>query len=316
VESEKATNDAAASIRSIADTYGRNADLAETFVTDAASITAQEALDENVIDLMAPSTEALLGDLAGSSVTLADGTTATFPADLADRPIDERTMSPLVGFLHTLFDPNLAFLFFWLGLALIVLELLVPGHIFSGTVGTLLLIVAVVSFGLLPVRLAGILLLIAAVVLLLVELSAPGLGIWGIAGIICLVLGGVFLFNGAGGVHVSPILIGAVAIGAALFFGIAVAKLLQIRHLPAAQGPDVVVGKEGVVVGDGFGPEGGVVRVAAEEWRARSDAGALPGGTHITVTAIDGLILTVDPLHDGEAPAGVPTPASEGGNDR
>jgi membrane-bound serine protease (ClpP class) len=316
VENEKATNDAAASIYSIADTYGRNAELAQTFVTDAASISAQQALDENVIDLIAPSTEALLTELAGSTVTLADGSTVTLPADLAQRSIDERTMSPLVGFLHTLFDPNLAFLFFWLGLALIVLELLVPGHIFSGTIGTLLLIIAVVSFGLLPVRLAGILLLIAAAVLLLVELSAPGLGIWGIAGLICLVLGGIFLFNGAGGVHVSPMLIGAVAIGAGLFFGIAVAKLLQIRHLPAAQGPGVVVGKEGVVIGDGFGPEGGVVRVAAEEWRARSDAGALPGGTHITVTAIDGLVLTVDPLLDEDGPAGVPTPASEGGNDR
>jgi membrane-bound serine protease (ClpP class) len=316
VESEKATNDAAASIRSIAETYGRNADLAETFVTDAASISAQQALDEDVIDTIAPSTEALLSDLAGTTVALGDGSSATLPDDLAQRPIDERSMAPLVGFLHTLFDPNLAFLFFWLGLALIVLELLVPGHIFSGTIGTLLLIIAVVSFGLLPVRLAGILLLIAAVVLLLVELSAPGLGVWGIAGIVCLVLGGVFLFNGAGGVQVSPALIGAVAIGAALFFGIAVAKLLQIRHLPAAQGPDVIVGKDGVVVGDGFGPEGGVVRVAAEEWRARSDAGALPGGTHVTVTAIDGLVLTVDPLRDEDAPAGVPTPATEGGNDR
>jgi membrane-bound serine protease (ClpP class) len=316
VENEKATNDAAASMRSIAETYGRNAELAETFVTDAVSISAQQALDGDVIDLIAPSGEALLNELAGSSVTLGDGSTVTFPADLAERPIDERTMSPLVGFLHTLFDPNLAFLFFWLGLALIVLELLVPGHIFSGTIGTLLLIIAIVSFGLLPVRLAGILLLIAAVVLLLVELSAPGLGIWGLAGIVCLVLGGVFLFNGAGGVQVSPVLIGIVAIGAALFFGIAVAKLLQIRHLPAAQGPDVVVGKQGVVVGDGFGPDGGVVRVAAEEWRARSAAGALPGGTRITVTAIDGLVLTVDPLHDEGAPAGVPTPSTEGGNDR
>jgi membrane-bound serine protease (ClpP class) len=316
VENEKATNDAAASIYTIAESYGRNAELAETFVTDAASISAQQALEGNVIDLIAPSTEALLGELAGTTVTFADGSTTTLPDELADLPIDERTMSPLVGFLHTLFDPNLAFLFFWLGLALIVLELLVPGHIFSGTIGTLLLIIAVVSFGLLPVRLAGILLLIAAVVLLLVELSAPGLGIWGLAGIVCLVLGGVFLFNGAGGVQVSPALIGAVAIGAALFFGIAVAKLLQIRHLPPAQGPGVIIGKEGVVLGDGFGPDGGVVRVAAEEWRARSDAGALAGGTHVTVTAIDGLVLTVDPVHEEDAPAGIPTPVTEGGNDR
>jgi membrane-bound serine protease (ClpP class) len=316
VETEKVTNDAIASIRSIAETYDRNADVAASFVSDAESITATEALDQDVIDLVAPSTEALLGELAGSTVTLADGSTVTLPDDLEDRPIDERSMSPLVGFLHQLFDPNLAFLFFWLGLALIVLELLVPGHIFSGTVGTILLIIAIVSFGLLPVRLAGILLLIAAVALLLAELSAPGLGVWGIAGIVCLVLGGVFLYNGSGGVHVSPGVIALVAIGAALFFGIAVSKVLQIRKLPAAQGPDVIIGKEGVVVGGGIGPDGGVVRVAAEEWRARTDAGPLPGGTHVTVTALDGLVLTVEPLPLEDAPAEVPTPATEGGNDR
>jgi membrane-bound serine protease (ClpP class) len=312
VETEKATNDAVASIRSIAETYDRNADVAASFVSDAASITANDALEQDVIDLVSPSTEALLETLAGSTVILADGSEVVLPSDLADRPIDERSMSPLVGFLHQLFDPNLAFLFFWLGLILIVLELLVPGHIFSGTVGTLLLIIALVSFGMLPVRLAGILLLIAAVVLLLVELSAPGLGIWGIAGIVCLVLGGVFLFNGTGGVQVSPVVIGIVAIGAGLFFGVVVAKVLEVRKLPVAQDVGTVVGKGGVVVGAGIGPDGGVVRVAAEEWRARSDAGAIPGGTPVKVTSLDGLVLTVEPQPLDDAPADVSTPGTEG----
>ena len=86
-------------------------------------------------------------------------------------------MGGFVGFLHTLLDPTLAFIFFWLGLALIVLELLVPGHIFSGTLGTAMLILAIVSFGVLPVQLIGIVLLVAAAVLMIVELNAPGFGV-------------------------------------------------------------------------------------------------------------------------------------------
>jgi membrane-bound serine protease (ClpP class) len=313
VETQKVTEDAVASIRSIAETYGRNADVAESFVRDATSITAEDALDEQVIDRISPSTGSLLGALAGTTVQLGDGREVTLPDDLAGREIDQRSMAPGVAFLHVLFDPNLAFLFFWLGLGLIVLELLVPGHIFSGTIGTILLILAIVSFGLLPIRLVGILLLIASVVFFLVELSAPGLGVWGIAGVVALVLGGTFLYNGAGGVRVSPWVIAPVAVGAALFFGLVVSKVLSLRRLPPPPGPQAIVGTTGVVVGAALDPEG-VVRVAAEEWRARSSGGSIPGGTSIRVLSLDGLVLTVEPVDKEHDAAGRHATAAEGGN--
>ena len=262
-----------------------------------------------MIDLIEPNVDALLAAVSDTTVTLGDGSTTTIP-DLTDLDVVERSMSPGAGFLHDLFDPNLAFIFFWVGLLLIVIELIVPGHIFAGTIGTILLLTSLVSFGFLPVRLIGVVLLIASVVFFILEVKAPGLGIWSIAGLICLVGGGLFLYDGSGGVHVSPWVLIAVGGLVALFFGVAVSKLLAIRHMPPVpHGADALIGKEGVVLGAGLGPEG-VVRVGSEEWHAVSSAGPLRGDTKIRVTGLTGLKLTVEPIIDEPVPASVP---AEGG---
>jgi membrane-bound serine protease (ClpP class) len=308
--SEKVEQDAAAYMRGLAEQRGRNAELASTFVTESKSISAEEALEGNVIDLIAPSEQALLDEVDGMVVETSGGNDVTL--ETAGATITEVNMSPGVGFLHQLFDPNLAFIFFWLGLALIVLELIVPGHVFSGTLGTILLILAVVSFGLLPVRLIGIAFLVASIVFFVIELKMPGLGIWSLAGIASLIAGGLFLFDSSGGARVSPVVIVIVALAMAAFFGFVVAKALAMRHLPPAQGPEAVVGRDGVVLAGGLDPEG-VVRVAAEEWRARSDAGPLQEGSRIRVTKLDGLVLTVEPVHPEHASTGGAAPA-QGGN--
>ena len=302
----KVEQDAAATMRALAEQRGRNAELAATFVTESNSITAQEALDGNIIDLIASSEDELLDRVDGMDVGVADGATATVRT--AGATIDVVDMTPGVGFLHALFDPNLAFVFFWLGLALIVLELIVPGHVFSGTVGTILLLTSIASFGLLPVRLIGIALLVASVVFFVIELKMPGLGIWSIAGIASLVLGGLVLFDPAGGVRVSPFAIVPVAAFMALFFGFVVARALAMRHLPAAQGPQAIVGREGVVLPGGLDPEG-IVRVAAEEWKATSSEGPIREGSRIRVLKLDGLVLTVEPVAAEHAPAGRTQPA-------
>jgi membrane-bound serine protease (ClpP class) len=307
--SRKVEQDAAATIRGLAEETGRNADLAETFVTQSRSITAEEALDGGVIDLIAESEQGLLERIDGMTVDVAEG--AGVRLETAGAAVEEVPMGAGIRFLHGLFDPNLAFIFFWLGLALIVLELIVPGHVFSGTVGTILLILSIVSFGLLPVRLIGIALLIASIVFFVLELKVPGLGLWSLAGIATLVLGGFFLFDPSGGVRVSPFVIVPVAGFMALFFGFVVSKALAMRHLPPAQGPQAVVGREGVVLGDGLDPDG-VVRVAAEEWKATSAAGSIPAGAKIRVTRLDGLVLTVEPVEAEHAQTGGAAPARGG----
>ena len=309
---KKVKNDATAQIQSLATTYGRNADVAATFVTQAASITADQALADNVIDLISPSTDDLLSRLDGTSVQLGDGTTVTMHT--GDAVLQDETMGGFVGFLHTLFDPNLAFIFFWLGLALIVLELIVPGHIFSGTIGTLLLICALVSFGFLPVRIIGIALLVISVIAFVVELKAPGLGIWGAVGVICLVAGGWFLYDRSGGVSVSPYVLAPMAVVVALFFGVVVAAVLKVRNQPSILAGRTIVGQEGVALPTGVGPKGGVVRVASEEWRAIAPAGPISGGAKVRVTALDGLVLTVEPLGTEHVPAGPRAPGGEGGS--
>ena len=305
--SEKAINDAAALMRSLAETNGRNADLAVTFVTDATSITAEQALSENIIDLIAPTEGELLTQVSGQQVALANGTTVTLQTAGAD--VVDRQMGGFIGFLHRLLDPNLAFVFFWLGLGLIVLEIIVPGHIFSGVVGTILLVLAIISFGLLPVRLIGIGLLIASAVAFAVEAAHPGLGIWGILGLIALVLGGWFLYDRAGGEGVSIWTIIPVAVFVAIFFGLVVTKARQLRDFPPPLGPEAIVGREGIVLASGLTPSG-VVRVDSEEWKAVSGAGTIMGGAKVRVTGIDGFVLTVEPASAEPVAAGAVPPVS------
>lgn len=308
--SRKITNDAAASIRSIAQTYGRNTDVAETFVTQGASISAEEALTKGVIDLISPSSTQLLTELDGRTVTLGTGQAVTLHT--ADATIQEKNMGAFVGFLHALLDPNLAFIFFWLGLALIVLELIALGNI-SWT-GVVLMLLAIVSFGLLPVRLVGLGLLVVSVVAFVFELKAPGLGVWGTIGVIALLLGGWFLYDRSGGVEVSPLVLIPVAVLVSLFFGVVVAKAMRMRKMPPPAGREAIVGTHGVTLPSGVGPRGGVVRVASEEWRAVAPAGAIPGGHKVRVTGLDGLVLTVEALDDEHVPAVESRPAVEGGN--
>ena len=307
VLAQKVTEDAVGYIRSLAEQRDRNPDLAESFVREATSVSAEEALTERAIDLVEPTTESLLAAVDGRIVTVGDGNEVTLHT--AGVPIEDRNLSAGVAFLHALLDPNLAFIFFWLGLALIVLELIVPGHIFSGTIGTIMLVLSFASFGLLPVRLLGILFLVASVGFFLLELKVPGLGVWSVAGILTLLLGGEFLFNGAGGVHVSPLVTLPVAAAVAAFFGLAVAKLLEIRHKPAPLGPERFIGMEGVALDGGLSPQG-VVRVASEEWNATSARGPVPAGAMVKVTALDGLRLTVEPADEDEKAPAMP---EEGG---
>jgi membrane-bound serine protease (ClpP class) len=307
---QKVTNDATAKIRSYAQTYGRNQDVAASFVTEAASITSDEALRDGVIDYVSPSVQDLLAQLDGTKVQLGNGQEVTMHT--AGAQLQDEQMGAFVGFLHALLDPSLAFIFFWLGLGLIVLELIIPGHIFSGTIGTILLVLSIVSFGLLPVRVIGVVLLIASVVCFVVELKAPGLGIWGALGLLFLLLGGWFLYDRAGGVEVSPWALIGVAAFAALFFGVVVAAALKVRHQPSAWNR-TVIGREGVALAAGVGPKGGIVRVDSEEWRAVAPSGPIGGGAKVRVTSLDGLVLTVEPS-DGEHVGATDHPSTaEGG---
>ncbi|HJS26338.1 MAG TPA: nodulation protein NfeD [Actinomycetota bacterium] len=296
VASEKAVNDAAEYIVSIAEERGRNAEWAESAVRESESVSAEEALELGVIDLIAPDVPSLLRDVDGMTVEVAGGETVTL--DLTGATVKEEDLGAFAGFLHGLLDPNLAFVFFWLGLALIVAEFFIPGGV-AGTLGVLMLVSSLVALGMLPVQLIGVVLLVASLVFFVLELMHPGVGLPAIAGVISLVLGGVFLFDtSVPGVAVSWFVIVPVAVFAAFFFLVVIRQAMRLRHREVATRDEQLVGAEGTVVRS-LDPTG-VVKVAAEEWSARAVRGAPRTGDRVRVVKMEGLTLEVEPV---ESPA-------------
>ena len=307
IESAKATEDAVATIRSIAERQGRDVEWAISAVRDSASISAEQALEINVIDVIAPDLASLLEDIDGETITVAGGQTVTL--DLAGAPIREDGMGVFVGFLHALLDPNLAFIFFWVGLALIAIEFFVPGGI-AGTIGVLMFIASLVALGTLPVQLIGVGFLVASIVFFVLELLHPGVGVPTAGGVICVLLGGWFLFDtSVPGVRVSPLVIVPVAAFAALFFLVVVRAAMRMRHQRVITRDETLVGREGVVIKD-LDPRG-VVQVAAEDWTADAVRGQLRRGERVRVVEVDGLRLKVEPADEPRSlvePAEEPTP--------
>ena len=307
IEQKKVTNDAVAYIQSLANRNGRNAEWAKEAVVDAVSIPAEEALQKNVIDLIAPSVPALLSDIDGRRVEVAAGRTATLRT--AGASIETLSMGIGARILHALLSPDFAFIFFYLGLGLIVVELLHPGLSVPGIMGIVFLVAAFVTFGLLPVQIIGVVLLLASALFFLLELKHPGLGVATVGGVACLVLGGLTLFNpSVPNARVSLWVIVPVAGLLVLFFGTVVKAAMAARHMPAVGGIEGIVGREGVVE-DELDPEG-VVLVSSEQWSARSVAGQLPRGTRVRVVGVDRLRLDVEPIKE-QATA---VPLAEGGN--
>jgi membrane-bound serine protease (ClpP class) len=297
VEIDKVTNDAAAYIRSLADEWGRNAAWAEDAVRNSVSLSAEDALKQHVVDLVEPSNRALLNAAGGcgTTPTVTTGLLAsqgTLPG-LCGVAIVERPMGAVAGVLHALINPDLAFLFFFFGLALIVVELIHPGISVPGILGTLMLVTSFISFGLLPVRLVGIVLLLASAVCFLLELKHPGLGLPTVGGVVFLVMGALWLYSSSvPSAQVSPWLIVLVAAGLVVFFGFVIRGVMEARRMPRSAVPiHDLRGKTGVAL-DQLIPRGRV-RVERENWSAESTGDPIPAGSPIRVVDVKGLLLTV-----------------------
>ena len=294
VEQEKALNDAAAYIRSIAEQKDRNPDWAESAVREAASISAEEALRLGVIDSIEPSDAAVLSEYDGATVEK-NGQTITVVT--SEGELVEVGMGLGSRLLHGLLSPDFAFLFFYLGIALIIVEVLHPGISVPGILGVLSLIAAFAAFGMLPVELLGIVLLLASAGLFLLELKNPGVGVAGISAVVALIAGGLYLFDrSVPGASVSLWMILPVAGIMAAFFALVAPAALRARHLPVVSGLDSFVGREGVVTQD-LAPKG-VVHVGSELWSAESISGTVSEGQRVRVVAAEGLRLKVEPLKE------------------
>jgi membrane-bound serine protease (ClpP class) len=292
----KITNDAAAYIRALTAGHGRNADVAERMVRDALNLTAEEARATNLIDVVAPSQEALLTQLDGFRV---QGPKAGI-LRTADLRIEEHDMPLQYEILQLLVNPTIAFLLLSVGLLGLSIEIFSPGLIAPGVLGLISFLLGLYGTAQLPVTAAGILLLALAMALLIAEAHFNSHGILGAGGVLSLILSGLLLFNTNEGFGVSvPIVIAAgLLIGGFLAF--VVQRAFQARREPVRTGHEELVGALAEVRVP-LTPEGQVYTQGAL-WRARvSDgAGELRAGDRVRVESVDGLTLLVRPEPQAE----------------
>jgi membrane-bound serine protease (ClpP class) len=287
----KVINDAAASLRELAREHGRNVGFADAAVRKARNLGATEALNANVIDVMALTLPALLDKVDG---------TKTKPKGLVlhtkDAQITTVDMSLWQKILDTLIDPNLIVLFMSIGTLGLIVELWNPGLIFPGTVGAISLILGLFGLQVLPISAAGLLLMLLAFAFFAAEAFVPTHGAITLAGAVCFVLGAMLLFEPAGATYeVSlPAVIAMAATLAGLMAFVAF-KIVQVRKAPVVTGSSELLGQIGVVR-EALSPVG-VVFVRGELWRARSNGEPLGPGTAVKVDRIDDdLVLEVEPV--------------------
>ena len=286
----KAVNDAVAYIRSLAQMRGRNADWAEKAVREAASLSAEEALTEGVVDLIADDLDDLLVKLDGREVVVLGQTRRLRTAGLEMRAIEPDWRTRLLGIVT---NPNIAYVLMLIGIYGLILEFYSPGVLVPGVIGGICLLVALYSFQLLPINYAGFALILLGLALMVAEAFAPSFGILGIGGTIAFVIGSIMLLEtDVPGFRISWLLIGSIAVVSAGFFVLVMTLLVKSRRRPVVSGPEEMVGSSAQVI-DWKG-HAGTVRVHGEVWNARA-ARALASGRKVRVEKVDGLTLTVKP---------------------
>jgi membrane-bound serine protease (ClpP class) len=288
---QKVENDAEALLRSYVSKRNRNAEAAQAAAASSHSYTAQEALDQHLIDLIASNDWELLRALDGREITRMDGTKLTL--HLAGARIETLKSTLREDLLGWLVNPNIALLFLVCGALLIYLEFNVPGTIVPGALGTLMVLLAVFALGLLPIRFTSVLLLVAALVLLLLEAKFGGHGALAIAGIICLTFGTLTLVAApVPELAISPWVALAVSAAFGSITVFLVRLVVRAQRLKSRLGPSALVGSQARAM-EALNPEGHVL-VEGEIWRAVASE-PVPAGASLRVIGLDKYLLHVEP---------------------
>lgn len=295
----KVLEDAVSYIRGLAERHGRNADWAEEAVREAVNLGASEALEKNVVDVVADNMSSLLEQLDGRTVKMADGekTLATANMELTRADPDWRT-----NLLSVITDPNVAYFLMIIGFYGIIFELSNPGAIFPGVIGAICLILALFAFQVLSVNYAGLALILLGLAFIVGEAFMPSFGILGVGGIVAFVTGSIILMDGS---HqdISLPTIGGTALVVAGFTLWTVVRFIGLRRKHPVSGSEQIV-YEQVTALDKFrdhdGQYRGHVRLSGERWNAVSQA-PVKAGDRLHVTSIDGLTVHVEPDPTKEA---------------
>lgn len=300
-ERTKATNDAAAYMRMLATTRHHNASWAEEAVRQSVALTADEALQQQVIDRLSPDRASLLAALDGQTIQRDGRSIILRTRDAEVRPI---AMTIPEQLLHLIDDPNIAYLLLSVGAWALLAELFHPGSILPGTVGVLCLALALTALQSLPMSWTGLGLILGALVLFVLDVKAPTHGALTAAGLVTFIVGSLLLFSPVSWpgsafrrfeLEVSPALVGLIALGLTSFFAVAVRAGLRARRRPAMSIVSADVGASGIAVTD-LAPRGSV-RIHGAEWLAAADGEVIRRGEPVEVTGRQGLQLVVRRAH-------------------
>ncbi len=294
IMSGKVTNDAAAFIRSIAAKRNRNIEWAENAVRKSFAYSETEALEDSAIDLIAANERDLLNQVDGKTIALNSGTKTLHTKAAA---VEEYKMNFFQKFLHLISDPSIAYILLLMGMFGLLFELMSPGAIFPGVVGVISLILAYYAMHTLPVNIAGLALIVFALILFILEIKIVSHGILAVGGIVSLLLGSMMLIKPGSALELArisrPVIIAATVVASLLF-------LFIIRMGIKAQRRKVVTGMEGLIGDTGEVVEmlapAGTVLVQGETWNAESLAGNIRPGEKVRIKELKNLKLYVEPL--------------------
>ena len=287
----KVINDAISYIRGLAERRGRNADWAELAVTEAATLTASEALEQNVIDYVAADRNELLGLLDGLEVETASGEQVISTSDAV---VDEFEPNWRIRLLTVIANPEIVLILGLIGLYGLMYEGWNPGAIVPGVVGAICLLLAAYALQVIPVNYAGLALILIGVALIVAEVFAPSFGALGIGGIAAFVFGAIIMFDtDVPGFGISIAFVTSIAIVFAALVIWVLGYLLKLRRRGAVSGRGSIIGGVATVLDD-FA-DSGKVWLEGEAWQARSSV-PLKQDQEVVVRAMDGLVLVVEPV--------------------
>ncbi len=291
IMNEKATNDAAAFIRTISEKRKRNIQWAEEAVRKSTSLTETEAIKKNVIDVVAANIETLLDSIDGKSVDL-DGIARTLHT--RDAEVKEFTMDWKDKILDLISDPNIAYIFFLLGIYGLMFELYNPGSVLPGVVGVISLIIAFYSLHTLPINYAGLALIVFGIILFILEIKITSYGMLTVGGIIALALGSLMLIDSPSSLEFANISLSVIipaVLFTAAFFAFAIGMGIRAQRRKPTTGIEGIIGETGEAIG-ALTPNG-QVRMHGEIWNAVSEGAEIPAGARVKVVAVDNLTLIV-----------------------
>ncbi|QYK03272.1 nodulation protein NfeD [Shewanella psychrotolerans] len=287
----KTLNDAVASIRALATLRNRNIDFAERAVTEAATLTATEALADNVINFIANDAPDLLAQLDGTQIELGDQRLTLI---LSNAELIAHQRSWRNHFIATITDPNIAYILMLIGIYGLLLEFYSPGVGVAGVTGAISLLIALYAFQLLPINYVGLGLMVLGITLLIAESMMPSVGIFGLGGAVAFALGSIFLIDtDVEHFAISLPLIGAVTLTTLLFSLWVLTTLWRQRHRQVVSGDEAIIGAEAIVI-EGF-IEKGVVSLDGEHWAAISNKPTYTD-QRVLVVAREHLTLKVTPV--------------------